>query len=233
MKKIILSIWLLSMFGFVSAHDVDHEVGRSWTVAKYATVTEDHMYAINDFLINKINEITWLSNTFYIVFDNTKKGRAYASSERIIYNLDRIKSKREAMIVTLHEIWHIVSLNMETWSETISSVYTHGWKPRRDIFNPLLDFARISRDWEKTIRKWLEYNDFCSWYWMSDFYEDRSECFVLYMMHNDLFVAKTEISDTMRKKYEYFDWLMKWTYFRKWDKTRLTGNIYDTTKIDW
>jgi hypothetical protein len=109
---------------------------------------------------------------------------------------------------------------------------------QKKVFSDMSDFFyNISWEWVNIIKPWLVWNDFVSGYSMTNKYEDFAETFTYYVLHNNDFLEKSENSEILKKKYDFFDkylfrdWDFKWTNFSSWDKIK--SYYRDTTKIEY
>lgn len=116
-------------------------------------------------------------------------------------------SVNEFLSVSIHEFWHFLDL------------YILEKKVSTDISDFFYDISWINTT---TIISWLEQKDFVSWYSMTNKYEDFAESFTYYVLHNSDFYEKTQDSDILKKKYDFFS-----RYVFKNDEFK--NNFYKTT----
>jgi hypothetical protein len=104
------------------------------------------------------------------------------------------------------------------WVESISnkemlSVFIHEFGHYIDIYSFEGDFSGIDKSkefydisWESTkiLLAGQEQKDFVSGYAMTNKYEDFAESFVYYVLHNQSFETKSQKSEILRDKYEFF-----------------------------
>ena len=77
--------------------------------------------------------------------------------------------------------------------------------------------------------------DFCSWYGMSDPFEDFAECHNLYLNHHDYFRKLAMNNSTVKNKYNFMSNLYGWKYINdseaRYEKWSNSYRVWDTTKI--
>ncbi len=166
------------------------------------------------------------------------KRRGYATRDAIIFNLWSVSSKKEFAELLTHEMGHVTDLwYLQGTSIKKDRSYTEFGKVVFAINDLSLDFYKISRD-KETIRKAeAKKKDFCSWYGMSDPFEDFSECFNMYVNHNALFreIAKNNIA--LKKKYNFIAGIVNGKYIASKTselnliKENTARRPRDTTKI--
>ena len=130
--------------------------------------------------------------------------------------------KDELIWIFIHEFAHyidIYSLNRDDW---------------KDVSN---EFYNISWNSTKTIKGWLKQKDFVSGYSMTNKYEDFAESLTYYVLHNRDFLEKSINSNTLRKKYNFFNLILfKSEIFKNTDfseKNKVKNYYRDITKIDF
>ena len=128
----------------------------------------------------------------------------------------------EYTAVWIHEFAHIIDL----------------YYFQKRVFIDISDFFyNISWDWDKVIKSWQIWSDFVSGYAMTNKYEDFAETFTYYILHNGDFLKKSEDSEILKKKYDFFgkylfkDWGFAWTNFSTWEKIKTYYR--DITKINY
>jgi len=128
--------------------------------------------------------------------------------------------QQETLSVFIHEFWHYIDLYYfkdNWWYDISNKFYNISWKST------------------KIIKKWQSQADFVSWYSMTNKYEDFAESLTYYVVDNEDFLIKSETSENLRKKYDFFsnylfsNWFLKNTKF----STNLVIKKYyrDITKI--
>lgn len=130
--------------------------------------------------------------------------------------------KSEFLAVGIHEFAHYVDL----------------YFLKKSVLRDVSDyFYSLSWDSTKVMKSWSAQKDFVSGYAMTNKYEDFAESFTYYILHNSDFLQKTEKSETLKRKYDFFTKnLFKnsefvWTDFSQNEKVQ---NYYrDITKIDF
>ena len=170
-----------------------------------------------------INEASW-----------SRRGSANWST--ITINLWGMKYDNEFFQVMSHEMWHIVDLWGLQWSSRKkSSVFTEFNKSVFAIDDPSLEYYKYSRTSEKVRKSWMTKEDFCSWYGMSDPFEDFAECHNLYLNHHDYFRKLAMNNSTVKDKYNFMANLYGWKYINdsevKYEDRENSYRVWDTTKI--
>lgn len=126
----------------------------------------------------------------------------------------------ELMAIFIHEFAHYIDIYF---------LKRDGWK---DISN---EFYNISWNSTKVIKSWLTEKDFVSGYWMTNKYEDFAESLTYYILHNRDFFKKSLNSEILRKKYNFFNFILfKSEIFKSvgFSKNKEVKNYYrDITKI--
>ena len=128
--------------------------------------------------------------------------------------------QQETLSVFIHEFSHYIDLYY----------FKNNWW--YDISNK---FYNISWDSTKIIKKWQTQSDFVSWYSMTNKYEDFAESLTYYVVANQDFLIKSESSEVLRKKYDFFsDYLFSNGFLKN---TKFSTNLVirkyyrDITKI--
>lgn len=161
-----------------------------------------------------------------------------ANWNTVTINVWWMKYEKEFFQVISHEMWHIVDLWSLQWvSSKKSQIYTEFNKNVFAIDDPSIEYYKYSRDSESIRKSWLTREDFCSWYWMSDPFEDFAECHNLYLNHHDYFRKIALSNDTVKNKYNYFSNLYGWKYINnsesnyenrsKWYRARDTTRLHE------
>lgn len=157
----------------------------------------------------------------------------------VTINLWWMKYDNEFFQVISHEIWHIIDLWWLQWtSSKKSQIFTEFDKPVFSIDDPSLEYYKYSRVSEKVRKWWMSREDFCSWYGMSDPFEDFAECHNLYLNHHDYFHKLALANNTVKDKYNFFSNLYGWKYINnseaKYENWGNSYRVWDTTKIrEW
>ncbi len=139
-----------------------------------------------------------------VVKKDTGNRRGYATRDSIIFNIWTVKSNKEFIELSAHEMGHITDLGYIQWvSLRKDRNYTEFGKAVFAINDPSLSYYRLSRDKESIRKAEAKKKDFCSGYGMSDPFEDFSECFNLYINHNALFKEIAKTDTILRRKYNY------------------------------
>lgn len=127
----------------------------------------------------------------------------------------------EFLSVFIHEFWHYLDIyffSQGSFGDTSKNFYNISWEST------------------KVLRWWQNQTDFVSGYAMTNKYEDFAESFTYYILHNDDFLEKSEKSELLRDKYNFFwkylffEWEFIGTDFSEWNVIR--SYYWDITKID-
>lgn len=164
--------------------------------------------------------------------------RGYANWDSVVINLWSVASYSEYLELLWHELGHIVDLWVVTWrSSKKHGSFTEFWKKKFAVDDPSLEYYMLSWKSETVRSSSSKKEDFCSWYGMSDPFEDFAECNNLYLNHNDLFRYLAKKNTTLKKKYIFISNLYDWSFlfgsskdlskvksssgWRPWDTTKL------------
>ena len=162
-----------------------------------------------------------------------------ANRDTITINLWWMNYDGEFFQVISHEMWHIVDLGWLQWtSKKKSQNYTEFNKSVFAIDDPSLDYYKYSRSSENVRKSWMTREDFCSWYGMSDPFEDFAECHNLYLNHHDYFRKLAMNNPTVKEKYNFMSNLYGWNYINdseaRYETRENSYRVWDTTKIrEW
>ena len=214
-------------------------------VSRYGTFTdEDKTFklAYVAYLLKKLDEniSRWKDPSQALdamVINNAKWARrGNANRDTITINLWWMSYDSEFFQVISHEMWHIVDLGWLQWtSKKKSQNYTEFNKAVFAIDDPSLEYYKYSRLSETVRKSWMSKEDFCSWYGMSDPFEDFAECHNLYLNHHDYFRKLAMNNSTVRNKYNYFSNLYGWKFINdseaKFENWNNSYRVWDTTKI--
>ena len=154
----------------------------------------------------------------------------------VTINLWWMKYDNEFFQVISHEFWHIVDLGWLQWtSKEKTPIFTEFNKSVFAVDDPSLEYYKYSRSSETIRKSWMTKEDFCSWYGMSDPFEDFAECHNLYLNHHDYFRKLAMNNSTMKNKYNYMSNLYGWKYINdseaKYENRTNSYRVWDTTKI--
>lgn len=163
--------------------------------------------------------------------------RGVASKTIVEFNMGKIKSNKEFLWVISHEFNHIVDLGILEW--TLSKLdynYTEFGKAHFAIDDPSIDFYKLSRENENTLKPGIWYEDFVSGYSLTDPFEDFAETANLYLYHHDNFRTMSTSSMILAKKFAYMDRLYNTQIISKGVNINdLNNNTsrrpWDTTKV--
>lgn len=211
---------------------------------KYTT-TNKYLYtkAIGDivtFIDDNTTQEKKIEDTISNITINNQNGtrRWYATRDSIILNLWSVKSKKEFAELSSHEMGHITDLWYIQWTSSKKDKnFTEFGKIVFEINDSSLLFYKFSRS-KETIRKAeAKKKDFCSWYGMTDPFEDFAECFNLYTNHNSFFKKIAKTNTILKKKYNFIAAIVDGQYMNanSQDTNILANNISrrprDTTKL--
>ena len=115
------------------------------------------------------------------------------------------------------------------WEAETQNIFIHEFAHYIDLYffdlkkwNDISDkFYQISWNDTKILKEWQTQRDFVSWYAMTNKYEDFAESFTYYIIANEDFAQKTESSEILKQKYDFFskylfkNWFLKNTKFTK------------------
>ena len=185
---------------------------------------------INKKIIDTIKKIT-------IKNDESQK-RWYATRDTIELNIWPVNDIKEFHNLSTHELGHIFDLwTIQGNKNTKSQLFTEFNKIVFPINDPSLLYYKISRESEKVRKKTASKRDFCSWYGMTNPFEDFAECFNLFINHQSFFKFTASKNKVLAQKYNFIATLLQWNYTEKNIKAiSLLKNNYDrrpwdTTKL--
>ena len=128
----------------------------------------------------------------------------------------------ESLSVTIHEFWHFLDL------------YILEKKVTKDISDFFYEISWINTT---TLKPSMEQKDFVSGYSMTNKYEDFAESFTYYILHNNDFYEKSLLSETLKKKYDFFsDYIFRNDEFKtnSYKTINYISDYYrDITKIEY
>lgn len=135
-----------------------------------------------------------------------------------VYNI----KEAESLSVTIHEFWHFLDL------------YILEKKVTKDISDFFYEISWINTT---TLKPSMEQKDFVSGYSMTNKYEDFAESFTYYILHNNDFYEKSLLSETLKKKYDFFsDYIFRNDEFKtnSYKTINYISDYYrDITKIEY
>ena len=171
-----------------------------------------------------------------LINENSWSRRGSANRTTITINLWWMKYDNEFFQVISHEMWHIVDLWWLQWmSEEKNPIFTEFNKAVFSLDDPSLEFYKYSRSSETVRKSWMVKEDFCSWYGMSDPFEDFAECHNLYLNHHDYFRKIAMNNPTIKNKYNFMSNLYGWKYINNseanYENRENSYRVWDTTKI--
>lgn len=148
--------------------------------------------------------------------NNESEKRWYATRDTIVLNIWPTNGLKEFQNLSSHELGHIFDLwVIQGKQSTKSKIFTEG---KRAVFatdDPSFFFYKLSRTSESIRKKELIKKDFCSWYGMTDPFEDFSECFNLYINNQSFFKFIASKSKILAKKYNFIATLLQGKYMEK------------------
>jgi hypothetical protein len=162
-----------------------------------------------------------VQNIIVMLYENKNSVRWNMKNKVLrIYDPERLWVN-ETVSVFLHELGHHIDLYH--LSET-------------DDYDMSHEFYAISWQTTKITKSWQLLTDFVSGYAASNAYEDFSESFLYFTLHNKDFLEKSAESTILQQKYDFFanvlytDWTFRWSDFSQSE----TKSYYrDITKIDF
>ena len=171
-----------------------------------------------------------------LINENNWSRRGSANRTTITINLWWMKYDNEFFQVISHEMWHIVDLWWLQWTSNQKHPnYTEFNKAVFSLDDPSLEYYKYSRASETVRKNWMVKEDFCSWYGMSDPFEDFAECHNLYLNHHDYFRKIAMNNSTVKNKYNFMSNLYGWKYINnseaKYENREISYRVWDTTKI--
>lgn len=200
----------------------------------------EYLWGITDFISAKNKISPDFLKTIKQVNINNEEGnrRGYATRDTIVLNILWLEGNNEFSQLSTHELGHIFDLwFLQGKQEQKDQNFTEFKKNVFSIDDPSLYYYKISRQNESIRKSSAKKKDFCSWYGMSNPFEDFAECFNLYIRHNKLFKFIAKKNPDLGKKYNFIATLFKWTYLEGEIKEILlvkdnpNRRTWDTTKI--
>lgn len=148
--------------------------------------------------------------------DDQDQKRWYATRDTIILNITPTNWVKEFLNLSIHELWHVFDLWVIQWSSnTKSKLYTEFSRSVFAINDPSLSYYKISWESEKIRKSTSTKKDFCSWYGMTDPFEDFAECFNLFINSQSFFKVIAKKNKNLEKKYNFIASVIKWNYINK------------------
>ena len=202
-------------------------------------------FAYVTYLLKKLdaNITRWKNPTealLAMLVNESKWARRWSANwTTITINLWWMKYDNEFFQVISHEMWHIIDLWWLQWSSNQKNpIFTEFNKVVFAIDDPSLEYYKYSRSSETVRKSWMTKEDFCSWYGMSDPFEDFAECHNLYLNHHDYFHKIAMNNPTIKNKYNFMSNLYGWKYINnseaKYENRENSYRVWDTTKIrEW
>ena len=219
-----------------------NEVDFQWTyTAKEKYLYLASIFKVGNFINDSLTTQQKLEDSLHTIAVNKDTGarRWYATHTTVLLNLGSLANQQEFLELISHELGHILDLwVLEGTDTTKNKTYTEFGQAVFGMNDVSLGFYAISRD-NETIRKAeSSKKDFCSWYGMSDPFEDFAECFNMYTHHNAMFKQIARNNSTLKKKYNLIAGLFDGQYItdNKADlllvKRDITRRPWDTTRIN-
>jgi hypothetical protein len=139
-----------------------------------------------------------------VINDDVWSRRWFANWDSVTINLGSVSSYVEFLELLVHELWHVVDLWIVRWySSQKSDIYTEFGRSVLEIDDPSIEFYKLSFQSEKVRDSQSVKEDFCSWYGMTNPFEDFAECHNLYLNHNAIFRLWAQENEIMKKKYNF------------------------------
>ena len=219
-----------------------NKISRAWTFTDKDKTTK---FVYITYLFKKLdsNITRWKnpSQALLAMLINEKSWARRGSANRttVTINLWWMKYDNEFFQVISHEMWHIVDLGWLQWTSSKKhSNFTEFNKAVFSVDDPSLEYYNYSRSSETVRKSWMTKEDFCSWYGMSDPFEDFAECHNLYLNHHDYFRKIAKNNSTVKNKYNFMSNLYGWNYINdseaKYENWSSSYRVWDTTKIrEW
>ena len=137
------------------------------------------------------SDIFWskIKDIVIILYENSNYVRGNMKNKVLrIYDPWRL-GRQETFAVFLHELWHYIDL------------YHF---PKLKNHDTSHEFYDISWETTKISKAWQNQENFVSWYAATNAYEDFSETFIYYILHNREFQEKTQSNTVLKRKYDFF-----------------------------
>ena len=197
------------------------------------------MYVLDT--ISKNMQIWWDINTQLkkVTIDSAYGSTRWtADRNSVSIKLWAVKSYVEYLWLISHELWHVVDLwVIQGYSSDKDSNYTEFGQQVFAVDDPSIIYYSLCWDSETVRKSTVTKEDFCSWYGMSDPFEDFAECHNMYLNHNDIFKSWAKKNEIMKQKYNYFANLYGWKFMFKSSSDLSKFNAdnswrpWDTTKM--
>ena len=233
--------WAGSLFAKIcnKYKSICDKVSRSWV---FDDEDKAKKFACVAFLLRKLDaNITRGNNpskALLAMLINEQKWarRGSANWTTMTINLWWMEYENEFFQVISHEMGHIIDLWWLQWvSKEKNPIFTEFNKPVFSVDDPSLEYYKYSRLSETVRKSWMTREDFCSWYGMSDPFEDFAECHNLYLNHHDYFRKLAMNNSTVKNKYNFMSNLYWWKYINnseaKYEDWKDSYRVRDTTKI--
>ncbi len=222
--------------------NICEKISRAWNFTDKDKSTK---FAYVTYLLKKLDTNITRGNTpskallAMLINEKNWARRWSANWTTVTINLWWMKYDNEFFQVISHEMWHIVDLWWLQWtSNQKSQNFTEFNKLVFSLDDPSLEYYKYSRASETVRKSWMTKEDFCSWYGMSDPFEDFAECHNLYLNHHDYFRQLAMNNPTVKNKYNFMSNLYGWKYINdseaKYEDWTNSYRVWDTTKIrEW
>lgn len=193
-------------------------------------IEEEKVRKITEVIEEDIEYATWHQLHFHLGFDDgDRRGRAW--HHHVVLNTGLMDTRKEMIAVIIHELGHIL-VNAMNSDEPITDEFLEFGQLSYSHDNPILEFFRISWDWEVQKKMDSVYWDFASGYAQYSAHEDFAESVVYYTLHKEFFYARALESERLMMKYKFIDRLFNWRYYLKWDVSmRDIWYIYDISLL--
>lgn len=236
--------WSSSIFSKLCSKysNICKKVVRSWEFTdEQKSVDFAYIAYLIYYLDNNTKQWKYPLDVLKSMIINEKKGtrRWSASWDTVKISKGGMNYDNEFFQVISHEMWHIIDLWALQWgSSKKSPLYTEFGKEVFQIDDPSIQYYKYSWSSEKVRKTWVTKEDFCSWYGMSDPFEDFAECHNLYLNHHDYFQKIALSNASMKNKYNFFSNLYGWKYINdsevNYENRNKSYRAWDTTKLrEW
>ena len=161
---------------------------RSIPSSLFEKIQYSYIPLVETFLYNK-SFLSKIADLKVLLYKNEWDTRWRMKAKHIhMYGVTNM-SDEEFLSVLVHEFAHYID------------IYSF---PNSSFWDESQKFYDISWDSVTVMKKWLVSEDFVSWYAMTNWYEDFAESYTYYIFHNTDFLQKSQGSDILAQKYDFF-----------------------------